>query len=77
MYCVIRNRYPVYEYLMSSPNHMGAGISPMVPSVSFKDTDFVPAAQLASNNRLINAVITLNDLIFSIHLVAGYLPLRY
>src|SRR6056300_1000808 len=73
--CVRLNRKAGMLYLRSSPNHLGAGMSPMCPFAS-PGVLFAAIAVLVSS-RLINTMVTLNNLIFSIHLVTGYLPLRY
>src|SRR6056300_1226167 len=73
--CVRLNRNAGMLYLMSSPSQMGGGMSPMCPLCS--PGVFLSAIAGVASNRLINTVITLNDLIFSIHLVTGYLPLCY
>ena len=75
MYCVHLNKKAGILYLGSSPSHIGGGISPIVPFVSV--SLFESANTVLESRRLINTVITLNNLIFSIHLVAGYLPLSY
>src|SRR6056300_1301662 len=73
--CVRLNRKAGILYLRSSPNHMGVGISPMCPLVS--PGVLFPASADVVSSRLINTVITLNNLILSIHLVTGYLSLCY
>src|SRR6056300_209324 len=73
--CVRLNRKAGMLYLRSSPNHTGGGISPMCPLAS--PGVLFPASAVLDSSRLINTVITLNNLIFSIHLVTGYLSLCY
>ena len=75
MYCVHLNKKAGILYFGSSPSHIGGGISPIVPFVSFNLCESANA--VLDSKRLINTVITLNNLIFSIHLMAGYLPLCY
>ena len=74
-YCVCLNRKAGILYLTSSPNHLGGGISPMCPLAS--PGVLLPAVADVLSNRLINTMITLYNLVFSIHLVTGYLPLCY
>jgi len=73
--CVRLNKNAGILYLRSSPNHCGGGMSPMCPLAS-------PGVLLSAkagvvSSRLINTVITLNNFIFSIHFMTGYLSLCY
>ena len=73
MYWVCLNRKAGILYFNSSPSHFGGGMLPMLPSVSLRLCE--SAIAVLDSNRLINTVITLNNFIFSIHLMTGNLPL--
>ena len=74
--CVRLNRKAGILYLRSSPNHIGGGIPPITPLVS--PGFLFPASADVVSSRLINTVITLNNLIsWSIYFFAGNLPLSY
>ena len=71
--CVFLNRYAGILYLRSSPSNLGAGISPIVPWCS---VGIFPACA-GPNRILLNTMITLNNLISTIHFMTGNLSLRY
>ena len=73
--CVRLNRKAGILYSRSLPNQIGGGISPINP---FASPGVLPPANAdVVSTRLINTVITLYNLISTIHLLTGYLPLCY